>query len=214
MATPTETELAQVWERLLQKDALGPDDDFFLAGGDSLAAMQLVLAANERFNVELSIDLVFSDANTIRKMAAVIDERKRWPKTGRNPDLPVHAIDERIVRPSIGERSDTATRRQSNAAPTLTCRTCSSATSLRACVGCDRGPGSVACRPTRKDIVAPKSLWRSRRERSGSRSWATRLRSARGAGATTRPGRTMCSRPCAPPVWPRTRFPLSQLLHG
>ena len=116
MATPTETELAQVWERVLQKDSLGPDDDFFLAGGDSLAAMQLVLAANERFNVELSIDLVFSDANTIRKMAAVIDERKRWPKTGRNPDLPVHAIDERIVRPSIGERSDTATRRRSNAA--------------------------------------------------------------------------------------------------
>ena len=88
MATPTEAKLAQLWKWLLQKDDLGPNDDFFMVGGDSLAAMQLVLSANEVFDVELSVDLVFSEASTIRTMAASIDERKLWPKTGRNPDLP------------------------------------------------------------------------------------------------------------------------------
>ena len=106
LATPTEARLAQLWRWLLQKDGLGPKDDFFLAGGDSLAATQLVLAANELFDVELTLDLIFSDASTIRTMAAMIDERKHWPKTGRNPDLPVHSIDERIGRPPIGGRGD------------------------------------------------------------------------------------------------------------
>lgn len=102
MATSTEARLAQLWKWLLQKEGLGPNDDFFLVGGDSLAATQLVLAVNELFNVELSLDLVFSDASNIRTMAAMIDERKHWPKTGRNPDLPVQSIDERIARPPMG----------------------------------------------------------------------------------------------------------------
>jgi acyl-CoA synthetase (AMP-forming)/AMP-acid ligase II/acyl carrier protein len=104
MATATEARLAELWQWLLQRDGLGPNDDFFLVGGDSLAATQLVLAANELFNVELSLDLVFTDASRIRTMAALIDERKHWPKTGRNPDLPVDSIDERIARPRGGGR--------------------------------------------------------------------------------------------------------------
>ena len=108
MTTPTEVKLAHLWKWLLQKDGFGPNDDFFLVGGDSLAATQLVLTANDLFDVELSLDLVFSDASTIRTMAATIDERKRWPKTGGNPDLPVHAIDERLARLSMRGRGDAA----------------------------------------------------------------------------------------------------------
>jgi acyl-CoA synthetase (AMP-forming)/AMP-acid ligase II/acyl carrier protein len=114
MVTPTERKLAQLWKWLLQKEHLGPNDDFFLVGGDSLAATQLVLAANEHFDAELSLDLVFSDANTIRKMAAAIDDGKRLPKTGRNPDLPAHLIDERIAGPSVGDRADASRERQLN----------------------------------------------------------------------------------------------------
>jgi len=114
MATATEAKLTELWQWLLQKDGLGPSDDFFLAGGDSLAATQLVLAANELFDVELTIDLIFSDASTIRTMAAMIDERKHWPKTGRSPDLPVDSIDERIARPRIRRRGDTSHGRLAN----------------------------------------------------------------------------------------------------
>jgi len=115
-ATPTEAMLAQLWKWLLQKDQVGPSDDFFLLGGDSLAATQLVLSANEMFNVELSLELVFSGASTIRTMASRIDELKGRPKTGRNPDLPLRAIDERIGRPIMGRRSASSGERQSKRA--------------------------------------------------------------------------------------------------
>jgi acyl-CoA synthetase (AMP-forming)/AMP-acid ligase II/acyl carrier protein len=106
MATPTEARLAELWQWLLQKDGFGPDDDFFLAGGDSLAAMQLVLAANEAFDVELQLEVVFGEASTIRAMAARIDELRGKPKTGRSPDLPIQTIDERIALPARERRSD------------------------------------------------------------------------------------------------------------
>lgn len=97
-ATPTEAKLAVLWTLLLQKDHFGPDDDFFLAGGDSLAATQLVLTVNEVFHVELGLESVFAGASTIRAMAATIDELQGQPPTGRNPDLPLLSIDERIPR--------------------------------------------------------------------------------------------------------------------
>jgi acyl-CoA synthetase (AMP-forming)/AMP-acid ligase II/acyl carrier protein len=115
MATSTEARLAQLWKWLLQKEHLGPNDDFFLIGGDSLAATQLVLSVNEVFDVELQLDAIFSDAGTIRTMAAMIDERRTWPKTGLNPDLPLCAIDERIALPSTRDRRDTSGERPSKA---------------------------------------------------------------------------------------------------
>jgi hypothetical protein len=106
MATPTEARLAQLWKWLLQKDGFGRDDDFFLAGGDSLAAMQLVLTANEVFDVELRLEIVFGEASTISMMAARIDELRGKPRTGRSPDLPSRTIDERIAAPARKRRSD------------------------------------------------------------------------------------------------------------
>ncbi|MFI6252356.1 condensation domain-containing protein [Streptomyces sp. NPDC051016] len=42
------TVLAHVWEEVLGVDGVGPDDDFFSLGGDSLLAVQVVGAARER----------------------------------------------------------------------------------------------------------------------------------------------------------------------
>ncbi len=106
MATPTEARLVQLWKWLLQKDHFSPDDDFFLAGGDSLAAMQLVLTANDVFDVELRLEVVFGEASTIRTMAARIDELRAKPRTGRSPDLPLQTIDERIALPARKRRGD------------------------------------------------------------------------------------------------------------
>lgn len=95
-ATPTEDKLAALWKVLLQKGRIGLDDDFFLVGGDSLAATQLVLSVNDLFQVELALESVFSDARTIRMMAVKIAELEGNAKTGRNPDLPSLTIDDRI----------------------------------------------------------------------------------------------------------------------
>ena len=117
MATPTEARLAQLWKWLLQKDQVGPDDDFFLAGGDSLAATQLVLTANDAFDVELQLEVVFGEARTIRTMAASIDELRGKPRTGRSPDLPLQTIDERIALPARKRRRDESDEDQSEPGP-------------------------------------------------------------------------------------------------
>ena len=108
-ATNTEASLAQVWKWLLQKDHVGSDDDFFLAGGDSLAATQLVLTVNDMFDVELPLEAVFGEAKTIRTMAARIDALRGKPKTGRGPDLSLQAIDERML-PGVGQRRGDAAK--------------------------------------------------------------------------------------------------------
>jgi len=35
-------ELAEIWQRVLGVGVVGPDDDFFASGGDSLLALQVV----------------------------------------------------------------------------------------------------------------------------------------------------------------------------
>ena len=94
--SPTEAKLGELWRALLRKDAIGPDEDFFQIGGDSLAATQLVLTVNDLFHVEVNLAAVFSDARTIRTMAARIEALENVPRTGRTPDLPLLAIDERV----------------------------------------------------------------------------------------------------------------------
>ena len=95
--TPTQAGLAQIWRSLLKKDHVGPDDDFLLAGGDSLTATQLVLTVNDAFDVDVPLEAVFGEASTIRTMAAMIDSLRAKPRTGRGPDLPLQAIDERMA---------------------------------------------------------------------------------------------------------------------
>ena len=109
-ATPTQTELATLWALLLPAAHFGLDDDFFAVGGDSLDATRLVLSVNDVFRVELNLEAVFSGTSSIRTMAARIDALKGHAATGRNPDLPLIMIDERLTGrgnggPAAGDRS-------------------------------------------------------------------------------------------------------------
>ena len=96
-ATPTMVMLAALWRQFLRKGDIGPDDDFFLLGGDSLIGAQLVLAVNERFRVSLPLKAVFSEAKTTKAMSAMIDSLQKTPTPARNVDLPMSAIDARIT---------------------------------------------------------------------------------------------------------------------
>jgi aryl carrier-like protein len=58
--------LRRVWAEFLP---IGPDDDFFYAGGDSILAMQLVYRAREE-GLVVSLKDVFSH-RTVRKIASV-----------------------------------------------------------------------------------------------------------------------------------------------
>jgi acyl carrier protein len=51
--------MAAVWEQVLKKDKIKPDDSFFTLGGQSLTAGALVRAVGERFGVKISIRMLF-----------------------------------------------------------------------------------------------------------------------------------------------------------
>lgn len=68
----TETRLAAIWSGLLGQTQVGRDDHFFLLGGSSLTAVQLVNRIREAFGRSLGLPAVMQHA-TLRAMAAVIE---------------------------------------------------------------------------------------------------------------------------------------------
>ena len=90
--------LAQLMSELLSIDDVGPDEDFFELGGDSLLAIQLVGRVRDRFDADLDINAVF-DAPTARALSARIDgaQQARVVRLGavasRAPRQPVSPSD-------------------------------------------------------------------------------------------------------------------------
>ena len=64
--------LRDVLAPLLRDDRIGVHDDFFLAGGNSLQAVQLMSAINRRFGVEIALGDFFVSP-TVAHLAATID---------------------------------------------------------------------------------------------------------------------------------------------
>jgi acyl carrier protein len=70
--TSTEQRIAAVWCDLLNRPALGVDQDFFELGGHSLLATQVVSRLRADFDVDLPLICLF-EAPTIAALAAFID---------------------------------------------------------------------------------------------------------------------------------------------
>ncbi|MFI6844210.1 non-ribosomal peptide synthetase [Kitasatospora sp. NBC_00085] len=58
--TPLEQAVAEVWTELLNVAAIGVHDDFFGLGGNSLLATQAAVLLQERFPVDLPVNVVFN----------------------------------------------------------------------------------------------------------------------------------------------------------
>jgi acetoacetyl-CoA synthetase len=72
----TEETIAATWARVLQRQSVGRDEDFFDCGGDSLAVLSLMFAIEEAFGVELPVTMIYQ-APTVARMAAAIDNHAR-----------------------------------------------------------------------------------------------------------------------------------------
>lgn len=82
-ATQVEEILTDVWRRVLRRERVGVQDDFFAAGGESLRAMQATTTANRLFGVDLSVRALF-EARNVRALAQRVEAAKRSSRGG-NP---------------------------------------------------------------------------------------------------------------------------------
>jgi acyl carrier protein len=70
--TPTERDLAAIWQRVLGVETVGMDDDFFQVGGHSLRAVQVLSAIGTTFGVDLTVQDMF-DVSTLGGLAARVE---------------------------------------------------------------------------------------------------------------------------------------------
>jgi hypothetical protein len=76
--------IQQTWAEILRIDAVGPDDDFFELGGNSLIVANALAQLGARVGLELPMRTLF-EAPTPAEMVEVIDELRA--------EQPVHAIE-------------------------------------------------------------------------------------------------------------------------
>jgi len=90
-----ETLLTELWQALLKREDVGPEDDFFALGGHSLLATRLIARLRDRLGIELPLISIF-ETPTIRGLAAVIVQL-----TERSGDGAVPAGIGRQARPPL-----------------------------------------------------------------------------------------------------------------
>jgi acyl carrier protein len=73
-STETERRLAAIVAGVLSVGEIGADDDFFLLGGHSILATQVVVQSREAFGIDLTLRDLF-ESPTIGRFAAVIEAR-------------------------------------------------------------------------------------------------------------------------------------------
>jgi acyl carrier protein len=64
--------LIGLWQRLLERTTVGPDDNFFDLGGDSLLAVALFAAIEEQASLKLPLTTIY-DAPTPAALAAILN---------------------------------------------------------------------------------------------------------------------------------------------
>ncbi|UOZ05562.1 non-ribosomal peptide synthetase [Amycolatopsis sp. WQ 127309] len=71
--TATEAQLAAVWREVLDVEHVGPGDNFFTLGGDSLGALTTIARLTEKYGADVPAQAVFSAA-TLADLAAELDQ--------------------------------------------------------------------------------------------------------------------------------------------
>ncbi|MEJ0027116.1 MAG: AMP-binding protein [Rhizomicrobium sp.] len=74
-AGKTEEIVAAIWRRVLKRERIGRNADFFDCGGDSLSTLEIMFGIEDALAVELPVTAIFATP-TIASLAAAIDDRR------------------------------------------------------------------------------------------------------------------------------------------
>ena len=85
--TDTERAIGEVWQRILGIPSVSPDDHFFSIGGDSLAAVQMLVEVEGRFRLVLPVHLAF-EAPTLEALAKRVERAQQQ----KDPDFGTECI--------------------------------------------------------------------------------------------------------------------------
>jgi amino acid adenylation domain-containing protein len=72
--TPVEDELASIWAEVLDRSRVGIHDSFFLLGGNSLLAVQMLARVRDRLGVEVPMRALFTADPTVAEVGALVFE--------------------------------------------------------------------------------------------------------------------------------------------
>ncbi|UFZ04830.1 amino acid adenylation domain-containing protein [Bradyrhizobium ontarionense] len=98
VTTETERRLARLWQDVLRVATVGRDDDFFMLGGNSIAAAQIAGTVRDLFGVELDLRNFF-DAPTLAVLAAHVDAASNGAKA-LPPLRPATSGDRQLLSPA------------------------------------------------------------------------------------------------------------------
>jgi amino acid adenylation domain-containing protein len=70
--------ICEIWARILGRQRIDPDDNFFHLGGHSLKVMQVIASIRKAFRVELPLMAMF-ETPTVRGLAAKVSRMKQLP---------------------------------------------------------------------------------------------------------------------------------------
>ncbi len=94
--TPTEQQLAAIWQEVLDLPRIGLADDFFELGGHSLLATQIVARTRQRCDVELPLRALF-EASQLKDFADWVERARQAGEINRQP--PIEAVDRSQLLP-------------------------------------------------------------------------------------------------------------------
>ena len=70
--TATEQQLLSIWKDVLSVENIGIVDNFFVIGGHSLLAVQIMLRIRKQFDIEIPVRVLF-DNTTVKTLAQHLD---------------------------------------------------------------------------------------------------------------------------------------------
>jgi len=75
-----ESTLLAIWEDILKQKPLGVRDNFFEAGGDSLAAIQVAIDVETRLGLDVSLQMI-AEHPTVEQLAQALEQEANAPRT-------------------------------------------------------------------------------------------------------------------------------------